>query len=107
MGDLPTVTAHPTGASLPARAASASVRWVRLDRSLSSRQTTTTPAAEAVRPEAAVSSVTIPPSMITAISFSDIERSSSERSENTWKMPRAPVGLAGAGMTCRFVNSTS
>ena len=108
MDDSPTVTAHPAGASLPpGPAASASVRCWRPSSGLSLRHTATTPAAEVVSPEAAVSGLITPPSMITAISFSEIERSSSERSESTWKMPRAPVGLAGAGMTCRFAKSTS
>ena len=108
MDDSPTVTAHPAGASpSPAPAASASVRCRRFDSGLSSRQTATTPAAAVVSPEAAVSGLILPPSMITAISFSEILRSSPARSDSTLKMPFAPVGLAGAGMTCRPANSTS
>ena len=108
MGDSPTVAAHPIGASTPSgTAASASVRCSRLDSGLFSRQTATTAAAEVVNPEDAVSAVMTPPSMTTAISFSEIVRSSSAESASTLKMPRAPVGLAGAGMTCRFANSTS
>ena len=107
-GDSPTATAHPTAASMPSGvAASPSLRCARLDNGLFSRQTTATAAAEVVNPEAAVSAVIRPPSMITAISFSEIVRSSSERPASTSKMPCAPVGLAGAGMTCRFANSTS
>jgi len=108
MDDSPTVTAHPCAVPpRPASAARASARCWRLGGGLSPPQTATTPAAEVVSPEAAVSAVISPPSMITAISVSEISRSSAERPESTWKMRRAPVGLAGAGMTCRFANSTS
>ena len=74
---------------------------------LSLRATTTTPAAFTVRSAAAASGVIRPPSMMTAISFSEIVRNSPARSANHRAIPRAPVGLEVEGMTCRFSNSTS
>ena len=107
MGDLPTDTAQPTGPSPLPPVSSTPLRCSRLGNWLLFPHTTTTPAARVVSSDAAVSAVMRPPSMITAISLSEMARRSSAYSQKVLKMPRAPVGLAGAGITWRFSKRTS
>ena len=104
---MPTVTTQPRGPSCSGPAANTALRGSRLDSWLLSRQTTSTPAAPVVSIDTAVSAVIRPPSMITAISFSEIVRRASEDSAKVRKIPVAPAGVAGAGITCRFSNNTS